>query len=149
MMQKLPTALFFLIQLSMVLFCSPAFSESPKSFDELIAAYKTAQQSKSLPGLEELVFWEGVEPADRARVKSSFEEDIQREIEKVEIADLPANQILEYKMHGATYRPNLKPVKKLLVSYKKGTGQVEVTGSGYLVGQHGSEVLITPAAPVK
>jgi len=125
------------------------FAAAPGSFDEMITAYSAAHAEKDVASLEKLVYWTGVREQEKLQVRKSFSGDISREIETVKVVDLPADQVTEYKLAGITFRPNLKPVKKLVVTFKKQDSTFEVTGSGYLLGQHAGAVYITTAAPVE
>ena len=55
---------------------------------------------------------------------------------------------MEYHLGGVTYRPNLKPVKQLWMSFKKSNPASAISGSGYFVGLHDGKTFITTAAPV-
>ena len=118
-------------------------------FENVATAYRVAHSNHDFAGLDQLVYWESVLDADKARMHASLRQDLDREIEMVQVVMIPQDQITEYKLGGVTYRPNLAPERKLSVSFKKNDSTFEVTGSSYLLGRHDEKCFIATAAPTK
>lgn len=131
--------------LALFLNAAPAFAGS-KSLDDLVRAYRAAHLANDQPALATLVYWEGVETKEKKLVIASLKEGLERKFESITLIDLPPDQILEYTRNGKTYRPNLKPLKKMQVTYQDDSSGIKSTS--YLVGEHNGEYYITTAAPI-
>lgn len=122
----------------------------PQKANMLSASYRTAVENKSVDALMKLVHWDNVEDNIRRMLLTAFKEAVNRDIQSVRVAPLEQNEILEYERNGVTYGPNLEPVARLHVAFKRSTGDnYQVTESSYLVGESNGRYMIATSAPMK
>lgn len=122
----------------------------PKKAGVLTDSYKTAVESKSVDALMKLVHWEKVEDNIKRMIMTAFGEAVTRELESVKVAPLEQDEVLQYERNGVRYGPNLQPVARLHVAFKRSTGDnYQVTESSYLVGESNGRYMIATSAPVR
>jgi hypothetical protein len=120
----------------------------PSAREEFIQRFRRAHDKRDLPALMSLVYWTGVEPKTRAMLRSNFQADLQHRIASVKMTPLPKGQLMQYTVKGVTYRPNLQPVAKLAVQFARLPGkEMQVTGTGYLIGVKEGRYSIATAVP--
>ncbi len=120
--------------------------ESPTTSLELIEQFTDAHLANDLEGILRLVYWAGADAQHKAVFEDAVQADLGRPIAKVHVAELDADQTLEYTRDGVVYRPNLPPIGWLHVEFEE--MRDGIIGASYLVGiEDGVYVLVT-AAPV-
>jgi len=140
--------------LGLALLFSPLFltvdlkSKGAATKEELCSLYRRYAMAKDKERISTLVYWQGVQDRERNAFNKSIEYDSQFKIKKVEITPLDKDQVMEYTIQGITYRPTLKPIGNLVVTYES-QGTVNALSTSYLVGSKDARYYITLASPVE
>ena len=121
-------------------------SMSPRSAEELAAAFMQASEEGDSAGLRELVYWEGVDSIHRDIFWRAASDDFGRPVDSASVGDLDPTQELEYEMRGVVYRPSLSPEGRLNLHFGDAA---MVRKTSYLVGVDDGTWLVTLASPVE
>jgi len=121
-------------------------SKGASSKKELASLYRQYFEKKDTQNIRSLVYWPGVLDFERNSFNRSVNYDMEFKLQKIEIAPLDKNQMLEYTREGITYKPTLKPLCKLVATYVP-HGDLDKLSTSYLVGVRDKRYYIILASP--
>jgi hypothetical protein len=116
------------------------------STNDLAMLYQRYFEAKDETKLQGLVYWTGVQEADRQGFIRSVRFDLGHRLKSVEFVPLNRGEKLEYSKRGVVFRPSLPPVGRLMATYE-GSGTTRRFSTSYLVGVKDGHYYITLASP--
>ena len=115
------------------------------SVEELGQKVKHAYAKGDLDALCELVCWDGVDPATRVRFEQTAAVGFEKELIAVEADSILATEIIEEVHDGVQYRPNMRPVGRLLLRFREDQPPPDL--ESYVVGVKEGVYLISSFSP--
>jgi hypothetical protein len=116
------------------------------STNDLARLYQRYFEARDEAKLQSLVYWAGVQEADRQGFIRSVRFDLGHRLKSVEFVPLNRGEKLEYSKGGVVFRPSLPPVGRLVATYE-GSGTLQRLSTSYLVGVKDGHYYITLASP--
>jgi hypothetical protein len=103
------------------------------SANDLARLYQRYFEAGDETKLQSLVYWAGVQEADREGFIRSVRFDLGHRLRSVKFVPLDRGEKLEYSKGGVVIRPSLPPVGRLVATYE-GSGTLQRLTTSYLVG---------------
>ena len=111
--------------------------------DSLAQRYREAHEAGDLQALEALVNWEGATERTRDMIESRLRRFLGRPIRSIEMRAATGSE----QFASQRFRPNLKPVGWLVISFEPTADDAWSRGLVFVVGEQDGERLITVAVP--
>ncbi len=134
---------FYILGLTILLFCGCSGQVKSHSAQELLDHYLTYQRNKDLEGIMSLFYKKDTPPYVLDAVRRSAKKNLEFTITSAEIAEIPAekrsNIMAGYSYNGKILVPNLEPIKQIVLKYDQ-AGQAkdhQASGSSIMFGKEG------------
>ncbi|HMP82254.1 MAG TPA: hypothetical protein PKA41_06040 [Verrucomicrobiota bacterium] len=119
-------------------------SEQERAF---LTKVEEAIRSKEATNFLALYCWDRVDEKFRAAMKEHAEEKVSHKLAKAELLEITDDDLFGgYTEGGITYKPNLKPIRKLSLTYAEAEDS-DLVGSELLVGLKEGQLMLVAAAP--
>ncbi len=113
-----------------------------------LADVTKAAKSKDQKAFEKLFYWEGSSEDMKGKVKKYFIDGVMEgTVDSIQLAPLKPEDRFEYTLNGIRTYPNLKPVGRVQIKFKKGDSGI--TGTSAFYGQKDGRYYFTVAIQEK
>jgi hypothetical protein len=116
------------------------------STNDLAKLYQRYFDAKDEQKLQSLVYWPGVQEAERQAFIRSVHFDLGYRLKGVAFVPLTRGEDLKYTKGGVVFQPTLPPIGRLVATYE-GSGTTQRLSTSYLIGVKDGRRYITLASP--